>query len=362
MSRFAFFYQSVISDWNHGNAHFLRGLMRALQARGQSTVCYEQVDNWSLVNLLRTNPRAIQQFVADFPDLRFERYAPGPNLEEQLRQYLSECDVVLVHEWNDPSVIRMVGTLSAAMGIRAYFHDTHYRVVLDQAHRENLELHNYTGILAYSPSVAERYRSLGFDRVDVFHEAADITVFEPLSLSKTTDVVFVGNYGDGDRSNELEEYVFGPRHELPDLRYAVYGVRYPAEVLARLRDGLDITYGGWLPNVAVPSVYSSARVVLHVPRRQYVDLLPGTPTIRVFEALASGACLISLPWQDTDGLFTAGRDYAVAHSPAEMRDLIAWLCHDDMARTAFGEHGRRTILERHTCGHRASQLLEVVQR
>jgi spore maturation protein CgeB len=248
------------------------------------------------------------------------------------------------------------------MGIRAYFHDTHYRVVLDATHREGLELERYAGILAYSPSVAERYRALGFHNVHIFHEAADITVFEPLPLPKTTDVVFVGNYGDGDRSNELEEYVFGPRPELRGLRYAVYGVRYPADVLARLNNGLDITYGGWLPNVRVPTVYSSARVVLHVPRRQYVELLPGTPTIRVFEALASGACLISLPWQDTDRLFLAGRDYAVAHSPEEMRDLIAWLCHDDAARTEYGEHGRRTILQRHTCGHRADQLLEIIQR
>jgi len=89
-------------------------------------------------------------------------------------------------------------------------------------------------------------------------------------------------------------------------------------------------------------------------------LLPGTPTIRVFEALASGACLISLPWSDTDQLFEAGADYAVAQSPAEMRELIAWLCRDDAARTAFGVRGRETILARHTCGHRAEQLLEVL--
>jgi spore maturation protein CgeB len=144
------------------------------------------------------------------------------------------------------------------------------------------------------------------------------------------------------------------------LRYAVYGVRYPPEVLARLRNGLDINYGGWLPNVEVPTVYSAARVVLHVPRRQYVELLPGTPTIRVFEALASGACLISLPWPDTDRLFEVGQDYVVAHSPAEMRNLIDWLCRDDAARERLGRHGRRTILDRHTCGHRADQLLELL--
>jgi spore maturation protein CgeB len=196
--------------------------------------------------------------------------------------------------------------------------------------------------------------------VHVLHEAADVTVFTPVAMPKLTDVVFVGNYGDGDRSDELEEYVFGPRTALAHLSYAVYGVRYPERVVARLNNGLDITYRGWLPNVQVPSVYSSARVVLHVPRRQYVELLPGTPTIRVFEALASGACLISLPWDDTDHLFDAGHDYAVAHSPSEIRDLIGWLCRDDSARTQFGQRGRQTILARHTCGHRAEQLLEIV--
>jgi spore maturation protein CgeB len=362
VTHFAFFYQSVISDWNHGNAHFLRGLMRALQARGHRVVCYEQIDNWSLTNLLRIAPTAIEDFVARFPDLAFERYSLEGDLDGWLRQRLADADVVVVHEWNEPRVIRRLGELCRDMDRPAYFHDTHYRVVLDESHRASLGLETYTAILAYSPSVAERYRNLGFERVHVVHEAADVRTFAPVATPKVTDVVFVGNYGDGDRSDELEDYVFGPRLELPHLRYAVYGVRYPEQVLTRLNNGLAIAYGGWLPNVLVPTVYSSSRVVLHVPRRQYVQLLPGTPTIRVFEALASGACLISLPWEDIDHLFEAGRDYAVARSPAEMRDLIAWLCRDDRARERFGRHGRRAIVDRHTCGHRADQLLDIVAR
>ena len=76
------------------------------------------------------------------------------------------------------------------------------------------------------------------------------------------------------------------------------------EVLERMRNGLAIDYRGWVPNAEVPRVYSASKVALHVPRRQYVTLLPGTPTIRVFEALASGVCLVSLPWPDPDGLFS----------------------------------------------------------
>jgi spore maturation protein CgeB len=361
MTRFALFYQSLVSDWNHGNAHFLRGLMRAVQARGHTAICYERADNWSLSNLLSLNPRAISEFQAAFPDLAFEAYALD-DVEPFLREQLAHADVAVVNEWNEPDVVRLIGRLCRETGVTALFHDTHYRVVLDADYRGRLGLEQFDHILAFSPSVAERYRALGFRNVSVLHEAADTTVFKPVAVPKSSDVVFVGNYGDGDRSAEIEDYVFGPRARLPKLRYAMYGVRYPAEVVARLNDGLDISYRGWLANADVPAVYSAARIVLHVPRRQYVELLPGTPTIRVFEALATRACLISLPWQDTDGLFSAGEDFAVANSPDEMHDLVEWLCRDDAARERIAEHGYRTILARHTCGHRADELLGLLER
>ena len=82
MTRFAFFYQSVISDWNHGNAHFLRGMMRALQARGHPVICYEQTDNWSLTNLLAVTAPAGRASRSDHacggPDLgRGEEHPAG---------------------------------------------------------------------------------------------------------------------------------------------------------------------------------------------------------------------------------------------------------------------------------------------
>ncbi len=359
--RFALFYHSVISDWNHGNAHFLRGLMRALQARGHAAICYEPVDNWSLCNLLQQQPDAIADFVARFPDVRFVRYEVSAGWDRQLRDLLAETDVAIVHEWNDPSLVHRIGEICHELGIRSLFHDTHYRVTMDAAFRDQLGLGYYDAILAFSPSIAERFVGLGFSNVHVLHEAADITVFGPRERPKRDDVVFVGNYGDGDRGWELEQFVFAPRQELRNLTYAIYGVRYPSDVLDRLNDGIRTDYRGWIPNVDVPEVVASTRVMLHIPRRQYTELLPGTPTIRVFEVLACAGCLVSLPWPDTDHLFTAGKDYVVAATPGEMRDTIAWLCADDRAREEIGRHGRETILARHTCDHRASQLLELLR-
>ncbi|CAN5260141.1 glycosyltransferase [soil metagenome] len=356
--RFVLLYHSLISDWNHGNAHFLRGLMRALTARGHEAVCLEQEDNWSLRNLERAVPDAAARFHASFPDLRSVRY-PAAGAEAALRVALREADVLIVHEWNEPSLIAAAPRLAREAGARPYFHGTHHRVVLDDGYRRRLALDAYEAILAYSPSLAERHRSAGAHDVRVFHEAADTTTFGPREVPVHDDVVFIGNYGDGDRDVEIEDYLFGPRRELPDLRFAVYGVRYPDAVVARMRDGLGVAYRGWLANTDVPGAYSAAKVALHIPRRQYVETLPGTPTIRIFEALASGACLISLPWRDTDRLFRAGTDYMVSHDPREMRESLAWLCSDAGSRDREGyrRNGRATILSRHTCGHRADELL-----
>ncbi len=50
--RIAYFTHSLASCWNHGNAHFLRGVLRELIARGHDVRALEPADNWSLANLL----------------------------------------------------------------------------------------------------------------------------------------------------------------------------------------------------------------------------------------------------------------------------------------------------------------------
>ena len=49
--RIAYFTHSLRSCWNHGNAHFLRGILRELRARGHHVRALEPESNWSLDNL-----------------------------------------------------------------------------------------------------------------------------------------------------------------------------------------------------------------------------------------------------------------------------------------------------------------------
>jgi spore maturation protein CgeB len=79
----------------------------------------------------------------------------------------------------------------------------------------------------------------------------------------------------------------------------------------------------------------------------------------VFEALATGSPLLCAPWTDSEGLFRPGQDYlSVRDAPAmiaELRHLLG----DDQARQQLAQSGLESVRARHTCAHRAEQLLEV---
>src|SRR5690606_6334041 len=174
-----------------------------------------------------------------------------------------------------------------------------------------LNLSGYDGVLAFGEAIAEIYRDWGWgDRVHVWHEAADVRLFRPPMPGddgKRSGIVWIGNWGDGERSAELVNFLLRPA-ATAELPVAVHGVRYPEHALATLAaNGAD--YRGWLPNADVPGVFARHAATIHVPRRFYAEQLPGIPTIRVFEALASGIPLVCAPWQDSEGLFTPGRDY-----------------------------------------------------
>src|SRR5581483_12301072 len=141
----------------------------------------------------------------------------------------------------------------------------------------------------------------------------------------------------------------------------VYGVRYPREALDALaRHGA--AYRNWLPNARAPDIFARHLATVHVPRRFYTQILPGIPTIRVFEALACGIPLVSAPWNDAENLFTPGEDFLVARSGDEMTRHLRALAGDPDLRTAIAARGLDTIHRRHTCRHRVDELLEIVAR
>src|SRR5947208_1802207 len=120
---FRFFAHSWISDWNHGNAHFLRGLASELVNHGHGVRCYEERDGWSMRNLAEEATGAAAQAVSDFrrafPMLDVRPYSNDSSLKKFLLRELRGADVVVIHEWNAPEMVANILALKQQLGFRA---------------------------------------------------------------------------------------------------------------------------------------------------------------------------------------------------------------------------------------------------
>lgn len=356
--RFILFYHSVVSCWNHGNAHFLRGVARELIRLGHSVTVYEPEDGWSRTNALADGgAAALEEGLRLVPGLRVETYIPA---RLDLERATDGADVVLAHEWNTPDLIAALGR-QRTHGARfiLLFHDTHHRAVTAADEMNRYELDGYDGVLAFGEVLRELYERRGWSRTAfTWHEAADTALFRPLpSAPKKHDLIWIGNWGDDERSRELDEFLIRPGADL-QLRARVHGVRYPQSALAHLA-AAGIEHSGWLPNHRAPDAFARARFTLHVPRRPYTEALPGIPTIRVFEALACGIPLISAPWPDVEGLFPEDC-YLTARSGDDMRLAMTRVLHDRELVAALVRNGLAAITTHHTCAHRVHELLAIL--
>ena len=358
--RIVYFTHSLASCWNHGNAHFLRGVLRALIARGHEVRAWEPAGNWSLANLLGdAGEQGLIPYRRAYPELMAESYQPHADPAA----LIGDADLVIVHEWNEPALVAAIGRLRAQGGrFRLLFHDTHHRAVSDPDAIRAFDLDGYDGVLAFGEALSQVYRRWGWgDRVWTWHEAADIRHFRPPEHEgPRRGLVWIGNWGDGERSEELRELLLRPAAAC-GLPLDIYGVRYPAEAQAMLaRHGAR--YHGWAANASAPGIFARHLATVHVPRRYYATILPGIPTIRMFEALACGIPLVSAPWDDAENLFRPGQDYLTADSWGAMIARLARIRDDAELRRDLVRSGLETIRARHTCGHRADELLAITAR
>jgi spore maturation protein CgeB len=358
--RIVIFCHSLVSDWNHGNAHFLRGVCAELLDRGHAVDVHEPRLAWSHENLIREGgEEAVAEYADAFPQLSSTTYEL-PLLD--LDAVLGGADLVLVHEWSDPRLVRRVGEHRArAGGYRLLFHDTHHRAATRPKEMARFDLRHYDGVLAFGEVIRQIYLDRGWaERAWTWHEAADTRVFHPRPVDvdrRRKDLVWIGNWGDDERTEELDTFLFKPARKL-GLSGSIHGVRYPPKAVKRIKKA-GLKYRGWIANHRAPERFARHRLTVHVPRRPYVEALPGIPTIRPFEAMACGIPLISAPWDDAEGLFRPGTDYLVASSGKAMKEAMRAVLSDDDLAAQLVANGLETVRARHTCAHRVDELLAV---
>jgi spore maturation protein CgeB len=223
------------------------------------------------------------------------------------------------------------------------------------------DLAHYDGVLAASSGLREWFLTEGLARhAWTWPEAADTRLFKPApAQTPDGDVVWIGDWSEGELAGELEEFLLAPARKLR-FKARVYGGGYTPLALSQL-EAAGVEYGGWVPNYDLPAVFAQHKLTLHLPAHAQ-PRAAGVPTSRPFEALACGIPLVCAGGDDGDGLFQPGLDYGLARNGAEMTAWLSVLLNNPDQARRMAAHGRRTIERRHTCALRIDELLNIARR
>jgi spore maturation protein CgeB len=341
---------SLSSSWGNGHATTYRALLRAFAARGHDVLFLERDTPWYAAH--RDLPRP------DFCRLAF--YTGLAELDRRWRRELAEADAVLVGSFVPDGVEVGRWAQDAARGTVA-FYDIDTPVTLGKLARGEYEyvspavIPGYDLYLSFTggPTLTLLEQRYGARAARALYCSADAAAYRPVNTPVRWDLSYLGTYSP-DRQPTLDRLLVVVARQAPALRFCVAGPQYPADI-------------AWPSNVERlehvapadhPSFYSASRFTLNVTR---ADMIAAgwSPSVRLFEAAACAAPIISDVWDGLETLLDPQREIILAEDPQAVLRALTTL--PDHERRAIGESGRRRILAAHTAAHRAEELGSLLQ-
>lgn len=344
---------SVTSTWGNGHGTTYRALLRALHRRGHQITFFEKGVEWYASN-------------RDLPDPDFCRlglYESWAEILPAVRAELCDADVAIVGSYFPDGIAAIDEMLDSPAGVKA-FYDIDTPITMAGLREQGqcdyiaarqipvLDLYfSFTG----GPILTEIQQRFGAQRARPLYCSVDLEPYHRRGLNRefACDMSYMGTYA-ADRQSKLENLLCRPARDLADSRFIVAGPQYPASVV-------------WPPNVRHIShlgsqwhaeFYSSSRLTLNLTRRE-MAIAGYSPSVRLFEAAACGAAMVSDNWPGLDQFFSPGKEILLAASAEEIVRYVRELSDDDVRRIGESAHAR--VLAEHSSSHRASEFERAVE-
>ncbi len=333
---------SITSSWGNGHAVTYRALMRALVARGHDVLFLERDKPWY----------AAQR---DMPQPDFGRtvlYDALDSLEGTWRDAIRDADLVIVGSYVPDGIVVATLVLGLARGVVAFYDiDTPVTVaaladgscaylVPDLIRRFDLYL-SFSG----GPVLDVLESTYGARMARPLYCCADPGIYYPEDAERRWDLGYLGTYSP-DRQPTLDALLVAPARSRPDRRFVVAGPQYPTGIVwPRAVDRIE-----HLPPARHRWFYSSQGFTLNVTRADMIRM-GYSPSVRLFEAAACGAPIISDWWLGLDAFFTPGSEILIAGDAGDVLAILDGL--DPDARKALADRARAKVMAEHTPFHRA---------
>ncbi len=331
---------SLSSSWGNGHATTYRSLMRALAHRGHDCIFLECERPWYRSNQDLTDP--------DFCRLCF--YTDLIELQ-QFAQEIRSSDLVIVGSFIGEGIAVGDYVLQEARGVTAFF-DIDTPVTLKAVERGDcsylhaMQMARYDLYLSFSggPRLFELSRRFGVKRPRALYCSSELPLVESCPLY---DLTYMGTYS-ADRQPGLDELLVSVAAALPERQFLIAGPQYPDT-------------SSWPSNIKHLShispqdhqhFYASSRFTLNITRAD-MRRFGFSPSVRLFEAAAAGAPIISDSWEGIDSIFDPGREICLASG---RDDVLACLDMTEPERMSLRKAARARFEQAHLPNKRACDL------
>ena len=343
---------TITSSWGNGHGTTYRSLSKALAAMGHRIHFIEKDVEW-----YRSN--------RDLPQPGFcsvQLYDSWSDSAPSLLQASADADAIIIGSYFPDAIAVTRELLDAGFGPLIFYDiDTpitmsHLRSRGRTDYLEAAMIPYYSAYLSFTggPVLRELEDRFGSPHAVPFYCSVDPDLYRPRSLREIyrCDLSYLGTYA-ADRQAKLTQLINGTAALLPESRFLVAGPQYPAGIT-------------WAPNVERiihvspidhPAFYSSSRFTLNLTRADMVTA-GYSPSVRLFEASACGAAILSDAWNGIEEFLTPGDEILLPRDEYETASILRDL--SDRERIRFGQRARERILSEHTSRHRAIQFENVV--
>ncbi|HEY0796254.1 MAG TPA: glycosyltransferase, partial [Acidisarcina sp.] len=332
---------TITSAWGNGHATTYRSLVKALARRGHKVLFIEKDVEWYRANRDLAAP--------EYCEVRL--YEDWEAEETSLVSEAADADAILIGSYFPDAIIATRALL--ALGCEAImFYDIDTPVTVSQLRQlgrcEYLEAElvpHYAAYLSFTggPILRELEDRFGSPNAVAFYCSVDPDLYRPQSIRPEycCDLSYLGTYA-ADRQPKLSRLLNQTASLSPELQFLVAGAQYP-DSTAWQRNVKRLTH---VPPSDHAAFYSSSRFTLNLTRNDMVAA-GYSPSVRLFEASACGAAVLSDAWEGLDQFLTPGEEILLPAGPEHVAQILTQFPEEERLR--MGQRARERILAEHTC-------------
>jgi spore maturation protein CgeB len=346
--RITIFGLAITSSWGNGHATTFRGLCAALAKRGHEITFFEKDVEWYRSNRDLPDPA--------YADVRL--YDDWQAIVPDVRKNLEECDVALVGSYfpdgiaalqeviDSPAPAKVFYDIDTPITLAALRHGGNDYVCADLLGELDIYF-SFTG----GPTLNTIEQEFEVARALPLYCSVDPDLYfrHPVDARLRCALSYMGTYAQ-DRQPKIEEFFSGPARQIPQKKFIVAGPMYPDSV--RWPENVEHIFH--LEPKYHPALYSSSDFVLNVTRREMV-IAGYSPSVRLFEAAACGATIVSDNWHGLDTFFSPGEEILL---PTSAADVVRWI--EEGPLPQIGRRAQERVLAQHAASVRAAEFEHAV--